>query len=236
MLRKFLVFFYIVALSIKIHGSVPPPLFSRVSLSSVKPDSVTERQLLFNGRIWRSLYSGILGGEFLFSQNWLNAEVTINDMTFKNIPLRYDIFNDQLITMVNQGTFVQLNKELIKGFVLSFENKKFAFENFENGSSGSFSGYAQVLYKGNVSFILKHSKTIKLLAVENRYDEFLEVQTLYILKNGSFFRISGKNDLLKIFSDKELQLKNYIRNNNIKIRKKDPDSFIPVIKFYDNLK
>jgi hypothetical protein len=138
--------------------------------------------------------------------------------------------------MVNQGTFVQLNKELIKGFVLSFENKKYAFENFGNESTKSIIGFGQVLYKGKISLILKHTKLIKLLAVENKYDEFYEVQALFLLKNGSFLRISGKNDLIKALSDKELQLKNFIRENKIKIRKRDPDSFIPVVKFYDNLK
>lgn len=234
MLRQFLIISFIFALSIQIHGSVPGSDYPD-NFSPAKQDSIIDRQLLFNGRIWRSRYSNILGGEFLFSKNWLNGEITINDLTFKNIPLRYDIYNDQLITMVNQGTFVQLNKELTEGFVLAFENRKYIFQNFGNGSN-SLKGFGQVLYKGDVSFILKYSKIIKLLAVENKYDEFNEDRTLYLLKNGSFFRITGKNDLIKALSDKELQLTNFIRANKIKIRKKDPESFIPVIKFYDNLK
>ena len=234
MLRRLQVITFIIALSIKINGSVPIPDYP-AGLSPAKQDSITARQLLFNGKIWKSRYSNILGGEFLFSQNWLSGEITISDMTFKNIPLRYDIFNDQLVTMVNQGTFVQLNKELIKGFVLSFENRKYTFENFGNTTNSS-KGFAQVLYKGQVTFVLKYSKIIKLLAVENKYDEFNENQVLYLQKDGSFIRIAGKNDLIKALSDKELQIKDYIRKNNIKIRKRDPDSFIRVIKFYDNLK
>lgn len=207
-----------------------------VFFSTEEQDTIPDKQLLFNGRIWSNLYSNILGDQFLFSKDWLKGEVVINDMTFKNVPLRYDILNDQLISMINQGTLVQLNKELIKGFVLPFENKKNLFENFGNVPGNPFKGFGQVLYKGKINFIIKQTKLIKELAVENKYDEFYGIQTLFILKDGNFYHISGKKDLLKALSDREEQLHNFIRGNKIRIRKKNPESFIPVIEFYDNLK
>ena len=207
-----------------------------VCISPEEQDTIPDKQMLFNGRIWSNLYSNVFGDQFLFSKDWLKGEVVINDMTFKNVPFRYDIYNDQLISMINQGTFVQINKELIKGFVLPFENKKNLFENFGNVPGNPFKGFGQVLYKGKINFIIKQTKLIKELAVENKYDEFYGIQALYILKDGNFYRISGKKDLLKALSDREEQLHSFIRENKIRIRKKNPESFIPVIKFYDNLK
>jgi hypothetical protein len=237
MIRILLLSILFFAFSTRISGVKFAIQYNRqIELLNSDKDSIPDRQLLINGRIWKSLYSGILGGEFLFSRNWLNGEVTINKVTFKNIPLKYDIYNDQLISMINPGTFVQLNKELIKGFVLSYENKKYVFENFGHESSNSLIEFGQTLYKGKISFILKHKKLIKILAVENKYDEFYEVQTMYLMKDGAYLRISGKNDLLNVLSDKSLQIKNFIRENKIKISKNDPYSFIPVIKFYDSLK
>jgi hypothetical protein len=205
-------------------------------LTAGKNDTIPDRQLLFNGRIWRSMYSNILGSEFIFSKDWLIGEVFINDMEFRKVPLRYDIFNDQLISMLNPGTFVQLNKELVKWFVLPFENNNKLFENFESIPGNPIKGFGQVLYKGKSSFIIKHSKLIKLLAVENKYDEFYEVRTLYILKDGNFLRISGKKELIKALSDKKEMIKDFITKNKIRIKKKNPESFIPVIKYYDNIK
>jgi hypothetical protein len=203
---------------------------------SEKQDTIPDKQLLFNGRLWRSLYSNVIGGEFIFSKDWLNGEVVINDMLFKNVPLRYDIFNDQLIAMINQGTFIQLNKELIKGFNLPFKGMLNQFENFGNESGSSVKGFGQILYKGKIYFIIKQKKQIKKLAVDNKYDEFYQTETLFILKDKIFYRVSGRKDLLKALSEKKEQLKNYIRENKIRIRKKKPETFIPVLKYYDDLK
>jgi hypothetical protein len=199
-------------------------------------DTIPEKQLLFNGRIWRSLYSNVFGDEFLITRDWVNGDVEINDMIFKNIPLRYDIYNDELLTVVNQGTFIRLNRELTKGFMLPLENKKMTFQNFGNKPGSPVKGYAQVLYKGNICLLIKQKKMIRELAVQNKYDEFYQEQTLYILKDGFFYRVSGKRDMLNALSDKEPQLKSFMREKRIRVWKKEPESFLPVIIYYDNLK
>jgi hypothetical protein len=199
-------------------------------------DTIPEKQQLFNGRIWRTLYSNVFGDEFLLTRDWIDGEVNINDMTFKNVPLRYDILNDQVLTKISQGVFVQLNKELIKGFILLYENKKMVFDNFGTGPGNPIKGFGQVLYRGSIFFIVKQTKQIKELAIQNRYDEFYQQQVLYILKNGIYYRISGKKDMLNALSDKEVQLRKFIREKRIKVRKRDPESFLPSIIFYDNLK
>ena len=235
--RLLLVISIIFTLLINVSGtSVQNNNPSLVCFSPEEQDTIPDKQLLFNGRIWRNLYSNILGDQFLFSKVWLKGEVVINDITFKNVPLRYDIFNDQLISMINQGILIQLNKELIKGFILVFENKNYLFENLGNGTGDSFNGFGQVLYKGKTCFVMKQIKKIELLAVDNKYDEFYQKQNLFILKDGNFFHISGKKDLIKALSDREEELRKFIRENKIRIKKKDPESFIPVIKFYDSLK
>jgi hypothetical protein len=235
--RLLLVISIIFIFSFNIFGTSVQNNKTVASCSSLEEqDTIPDKQLLLNGRIWRSLYSNIRGDEFLLSKEWLNGGLNINDMTFKNVLLRYDIYNDQLITMINQGTFLQLNKELIKGFILPFENKKYFFENFGNGSGNPIKGFAQVLYKGKICLILKQTKQIKLLAVEKKYDEFYQLQSLYILKDGMFHHISGKKSLFNVLSDKEKQLHDFMKENRIRARKRKPESFIPVLEFYDSLK
>jgi hypothetical protein len=205
-------------------------------LPEAEPDTIVDKQLLFNGRLWRNLYYNIRGGEFLFTQDWLTGNVIINEVTFKNVLLRYDIYNDQLLTMINRGAFIQLNKELIKGFTLLYQSIPNNFENFGSGTEPSVNGFAQIIYKGKTSLLLKQKKQIKKLAVENKYDEFYQTDILYILKDGNFSRISGKKDMINVLSDRREQIKSFIRDNKIRVRKKRPASFCPVLEFYDSLK
>jgi hypothetical protein len=211
-------------------------LVNRPFSSVIDQDTIPDKQLLYNGRFWRNLYSNIVGGEFLLSQEWLTGDLIINEIRFKNIPLRYDVYNDQLITMINQANYIQLNKELIEGFSLLYQYKPYYFENFGNEAGSAVKGFAQVLYKGKTCLILKQKKQINKLAVEKKYDEFYLTETLYILKDGSINRISGKKDILNVLSDKEELLKKYIKENKIRVRKKKPESFIPVLEFYDRIK
>ena len=120
-------------------------------------------------------------------------------------------FNDELLTMVNQGTFVQLNKELLKDLLLPFENKKMVFENFGTGPGNPIKGFGQVLYKGGYKFyILNRRKLIKELAVQNRYDEFYQEQSHFIYSRMESSTVSPvKKTCLNVLSDKEAQLQEF---------------------------
>jgi hypothetical protein len=203
---------------------------------SIVHDSLADKQLLFNGRVWRSAYSNFVGDEFLYTKEWLSGKVTINGTIFKNVLIRYDILNDQLLAMLNLGTIVQLNKERINGFTLTFENREITFENFNYRINNPSKGFCQIIYKGDVYLIIKHVKRIQELAVENKYDAFYQQQSLYILKGGNFLKITRKKDLIDALSDKKQQVQNYIREERIRIRTRNPESFIPLLKFYDSLK
>jgi hypothetical protein len=234
MRRQIVLFSIYIILIPNISGAIIPE-YQTFNSGVADHDSVPGKQLLFNGRIWISLYSNVSGNEFLITRDWLNGEVEINDITFKNVPLRYDICNDELLSIVNQGTVIRLNKELVKGFMLPVENKKMVFENFGTGPGNPVKGYGQVLYRGNICLIEKQKKLIKELAIQNKYDEFYQEQSLYILKNGIFYKITGRRDMLKVLSDKEAQLKGFLHDKKIRVRKRVPESFLPAIIFYDNL-
>jgi hypothetical protein len=193
-------------------------------------------QSLYNGRVWRSLYYNIRGDEFLFSNDFLKGNVTINGKTFNNIDLKYDIYNDEIISMVNLGTYVQLNKEMVTGFDIIFNNVIFRFIKLPADSMQILSGYVNVLYEGKTNLYLKNRKLIKELAVENKYDEFYQKDHLFLMKDGQYYRISGKREFFNLLSDKKLQIKDFIKQEKIKVKKKKPESYISVLKFYDSLR
>jgi hypothetical protein len=192
-------------------------------------------QLLYNGRVWRSLYYNIRGDEFLFSKDFIKGNVTINGKTFNNIDIKYDIYNDEIISFVVLGTYIQLNKEMVTGFDLIFNNIKYKFTNITGDSTSSLTGYANVLYQGKSALYLKFRKEIKELAVDNKYDAFIQRQSLYVLKGGVYYRISGKKDFYKVLKDKKSQIRDFVGKENIKVRKKKPESFVPVLEYYDSL-
>jgi hypothetical protein len=192
-------------------------------------------QLLYNGRAWRNLYYKIKGDQFLFSTEFLTGSVTVEGKTFNNLPLKYDIFNDELLAITDHGIILQLNKEMIDLFTMNYQDQIFNFKKLDADSINSLSGYVNVLYDGGTSLYVKYKKEILLLAIENKYDMFNQINRIFVEKNGEIFKVDSKGQLLKLLEDQKHQVRSFIRSNKIRISRKNPDSFKPVIEYYDKL-
>jgi hypothetical protein len=198
-------------------------------------DTIFYRQLLYNGRIWRSRFGQILGHEFFLTKKWIPGEVVINNIKFSNVMLRYDLFNDELLLMVNPGTVIILSSEKVGSFTLKYETEVYRFTNYNYADSSLFRGYGYLLYNDKTSIIIKYNKQIKLLAVENRYDEFYQKQQVFILRNGQFNRIRSRKELLSLLADHRDEILKYMREKGLMISLSKPESLIPVLRFYDSL-
>ena len=174
--------------------------------------------------------------QFFLTKEFLPGSVTIGGKTFNNLDVRYDIFSDQIMIPIYQGPILQLNKEMVDSFSLSFMNEKWRFINIKEDSLNLLNGYVNVLYKGKSELYVKYSKAIALLAVDKKYDKFYQLQKIFFVKNNIPNHITGKRNFLKLFGEDEQRVKDYIKKNRLVLSKKRPESFIPVIQFYDNLK
>lgn len=155
-------------------------------------------------------------------------------MTFDDQVISYDIYNDEIVIPTHRGSVVKLNKEMVDSFAIIFQNKRYRFLNTYDSFPG-VKGYVNVLYSGRISLYVKYKKEIESLAVDDKYDLFFQTSKIYVLKDGSVHQISGKNDMLKLLQNYKSQIKDFMKKNRIKISRKIPESFIPVIRYYDSL-
>ncbi|TFH33473.1 MAG: hypothetical protein E4G95_09630, partial [Bacteroidia bacterium] len=87
-------------------------IFSSKEISTVQ-DTLLLNQILYNGRIWTGTYYGVVGTQFMIGPDWLNGDVTMNGTRFNNLPLKYDIYNDELlINYLNKWVLI-LNREMV---------------------------------------------------------------------------------------------------------------------------
>jgi hypothetical protein len=216
------------------YGNIP--LNSRnQQFYKTEQDTLLQKQILYNGRVWRNQFYKVRGDQFLFSQDFLPGTVTIRGQLFDNVRLRYDIYKDQIMTMSNPTTILQINKEMVDKFSLKFENKLYQFERTTSDSSKALKGYLNVLYKGNTSLYVKYKKDIELLAEDSKYDRFYQTRRIYLVKDGIIYQVPGKKELFNLLVDKKQQIRNFIKTNKLKVSKTDPESFVPVLEYYDNL-
>ena len=216
------------------HGSSKPVPGKSVASPST-PDSLQRNQVMYNGRVWRNLYSRVVGNQFLFSGEFLNGTITMADSRFTDVPLLYDIYNDELLSIGSAKTILELNKEMVDSFSLNYQSRDYRFAKIEEDSTKGSYGYVNILYSGKTTLYIKYRKQIALLDVDEKYDRFFETSKIYYIKDGIKHLIRLKHDLLKVMSDHKSEVKNFIRKNNAGIYRKNPDSYVPVVRYYDSL-
>ena len=197
-----------------------------------QPDSLLDNQTLYNGRIWKNLYFLVQDNQFLFSKEFLPGNLTISGKHF-NVLLKYDIFKDEVLTPLDSGRILQLNKELIDSFSLSFQNKKYNFIKMKEDTLKESKSFFNVLYNGKTTLLLKSAKKIDKLSVEGKYDKFYQINSIYIVTGKKLYPVAGKGDLFKILQDDKIGMKNFMKTNKLRISEREPESFIPVIRFHD---
>lgn len=198
-------------------------------------DPLKENQILYNGKVWRNNYTFVKGDQFMLSKDYLQGSVSINGKTFNNLNVNYDIYNDEIITPSNHGTFIQLNKEMVDSFTLVFQLKTYRFKNLQGDSLAGLKGFVNVLYSGRSSLYVKYKKEIQLLAIDDKFDLFYQTHKVYFVKDGIANQITNKNELLKVLGKDKARVKDFMKKNKLRVSKKLPESFIPVIRYYDSI-
>jgi len=230
-----LIFFFSIFIGSGLFGIIPG-IREVLNVNLNQQDPLKENQILYNGKMWRNLYYSIKGDQFLFTKDFLQGSLTINNKSYNNINISYDIYNDEIITPTNNGSILQLNKEMVDSFTLVFEFKTYRFLNTQEDSLAGVKGYVNVLYKGKSALYVKYRKEIDILAVDDKYDLFYQTYRIYLLKDGLAHQIKGKSDLLKVLIENKTRINEFIKKNRLKISKNVPESFIPVIRYYDSIR
>ena len=218
-------------------GGISPEFIQAASTYSTVIQQIhSDNQLLLNGRIWRNQYSNAFGDQFFLTNTFLKGSVTLNGQRFNNLNLKYDITNDELILSIESHPVISMNKEMVDSFTLIFENRNYHIINAGTDSSNVLRGYVNVLYDGSTSLYVKYTKKIQPLAVDGRSDLFVQENRIYIGKGTEIVSITGKKKLLILLEDRKKEIRSFLKSSGIKLTRKYPDTFIPVLKYYDSIR
>lgn len=160
---------------------------------------------------------------------------------YTNVDLQYDTFLDEVILtdtsrIVNFSyPMIALNKDIIYGFNLYFENDSMNFKYLRTpwcSENNLKEGFYEIAYQGKSQYFIKHLSTYFTREGLNEYNYSPEN---YISTGGKFFKISGKESLLKLFGDKSGEIKKFMHSSGIRIRQADKGQYISILKYYDSL-
>jgi hypothetical protein len=198
-------------------------------------DTLMSSQILYNGRAWRNIYTSIKGDPYLFSKDFMKGSVTISGKTFNNNRLLYDICKDEVLILSDRKYIMQLNKELMESFTITWNNREYRFVNLTGDTTSAVSGYVHELYGGPSAVYVKFRKTIEMGVVEDKYDGFIQTSKVFVMKDGIPHMIRNKKQLVDLFKDNKQKITGYIKSNRLDVSGRNPESFVPVATYYDSL-
>jgi hypothetical protein len=220
-------------------------------------ESLTERQIgyiknaysekveapkeLINGKEYASYYTRSIFKPLLFPDKKRTAKIFTRTRQYNNLTLQYDTFLDEVIYTDVSRTInysfpqIALNKDIIEGFNLYFDDDSLVFRYFRLPDCARYKlneGFYEVAYEGKSRYVIKHTSSFYVREGLNAYKY---VPENYISTGDVFYRVKNKRSFLRLFGEKSGEIKKFIHLSGIRIRQADKNQFVSIMKFYDSL-
>jgi len=127
---------------------------------------------------------------------------------------------------------------MVDSFTISYGDEVYKFVNITDNKSDSLiksAGYFNSFYEGGVSLLIKYKKEI-LPGIENNSDfEFSQTLQVYLMRDDLINPVSTKKELCSLLKLDKSEVNRFLKSQKLRVRKNDPGTFIPVIRFYDTM-
>lgn len=210
------------------------PCYPQYFMQSDNKNLTSDKSLL-NGRIWMNQYSKVTGTQFYLTDQYLKGSVFIKGNRYDNLDLRYDVCNDELILKYGTWPVICMNKELVDSFIISFDQSH-KIINAGPDKSSVFGGYVNLLYNGPTSLYVKYTKKVYPLGDDGYNDLFVDQHYIFLKKDDKIIPVGNKKKLLRLLNDKKKEIRHLLRSQGYRISPGKPETFVPVLEYYDSLK
>lgn len=194
--------------------------------------------LLYNGKAYSFyLSSGTGGSQFLYKDFDIKGEATIRGVTYSNLSLNYDIFNQKLIlkyeTAIGTTSLIEISDAWLETFKIG--ERKFEIISAEDTIKRIYQVLGdkdkKVLYYRSTEILLDNMKT-------TRSYYFSEVKKeRFILSDNLILKYKSNRSFIRIFdpSMKDL-IKKYMRTNGINVKNASDNTMNLLINYCSTLK
>jgi hypothetical protein len=210
-------------------------------LKNIYSEKVEVPDELINGKEYEPYFLRSENKPLLFSSRERTAAIITRTRRYNNFTLQYDTFLDEVIytdtSRILNFRFPQiaLNKDIVDGFSLFFNEDSLKFRNFrlpECSEKNLKEGFYEVVYEGKSSYIIRHESTFYEKQGLNNYKYSPKN---FIGTGNGFFKIKSLKSFLIHFGVYAGRMKEYINSSGIRVKRAGKNEILSIIRFYDSL-
>ena len=204
-------------------------------LSELVAESYGPDQHLINGIEYINLHIRSEGHKFLDENKFYEGRVVIDKKVYRNVFLKYDIFNQQVLLLIEHP--LGGNKQIILNNlrINEFEINGRIFHKYTFPGTGTL--FYQVIGNDEMA-CLYHFKKQEIPRAIDQYtlSEFTDVQKKsYLRWQSELHAFKGNRSFVAIFPDHQPQIKAFIRQNKFHVRKLDDSQMQRLISYCNSL-
>ena len=163
------------------------------------------------------------------SAQWIDGTVMFRDKIYNDIPMKYDLFSDQLTVLNVAGSPLQPiipNQLDISYFNLEGD----LFQNLPTSDAPeNNAGFYHVLYASNdLALLAKYSKR---QVVDGRQLEFVRSEKVFLKNKDQFFRVKNKGSFIMAFEAYKSEIKSFCSANALKIKPTNQADLLTLIDY-----
>jgi len=194
-----------------------------------------EESPLYNGSEYiEYAYTLQEGHPFFQTTNFVNGNINLDGMIFRDVPMLYDIVKDQLIILDFQKVYkINLPADKIQQFFLLDH----LFIRLVRDSSAQIkTGFYDQLHNGKIALFAKREKRVMEKYSNIQISKVVISQdNYYVRKNGIYYGVRNKSSLLSVLKNKRKDVQQYWKSNHIKFKREPERAMIMAVRYYDQI-
>jgi hypothetical protein len=185
-------------------------------------------------------YANISGNPFMF-RDFKPGKLILKSGEEFNLEFRYDVYADQMHMKDKNAVYGLIHPEKVAKIII--DSVKFVYEEFANKGNEitkSNGGFFILRVDGKCSLLVRKNIRIQYPELPKPYQpakpaRFINTADTYYLKthDKNAIKISGRNVLLSVLSDRKNEISRFIRENRLKL--KDEEDLFRLISYYNKL-
>ncbi len=191
---------------------------------------------LINGCKYMNQFNNVKGHEFFGDNEFISGSLVLNNKTYTNVSIKYDILNQDIILSYKnslQGiNHIVLQKSLISEFELGskhFEKLYFAETDTQ---------FFQVISNEKIKCLYFWQKILEInpQSVQNYFEYSDQSKKTYLVINNDLKHYSSKFSFIRLFpEDLHKPIKAYFSKNKLNIKNASDESILKLIEFCEGL-
>ena len=238
-MQKVFLYLCLLVCSITLNAQVSKTnyFFDSTALNNIRNFYSSERgseSAIYNGKLHYPYASNIEGVAYFNSEAWQKGSVIYDNTLYENILMKYDLVQDQLIIIAYEKTGLPI--ALFSPRIKEFSLPAFRFVYLDEKKNGSIlpPGFYQLLLEGRITVFSRNIKVVseKIEGLQ-LFRRFEEKNAFYILKDGQYYLIKTKKDLLTTLEEHKKEINSHLKKMKLNFRNDPMRSLISAAELYN---